>query len=289
MEPSIAVQLGKAPKGLHHGLIEGFCVEGAVKDDVAAGKHALHITVRVHAAGNQIPLICAAHLAGGLPVVFGVHQNGVIQGGAVVENRFQYLVLDLDQLHGLEGGLFGFRGDDGHGISGEAHMAVKNKPVIGRRLRVGLSGDGKPGFRHILPGVDIHHPGHQPGGLGVDLLHHGVGVGAAQNFYDQRVGGYVVHVHGLSQQKLHGILLAEGLAHNLIFSLFHGVLLISGCSGNSGYPAAVRRSRSSGTGCPLKTRGFRRRWGRGFPAAGRWCSSRSRGCRSRTGQHPDRR
>ena len=34
MEPPVAIQLGKAPKGLHHGLIEGFGVEGTVKDDI---------------------------------------------------------------------------------------------------------------------------------------------------------------------------------------------------------------------------------------------------------------
>ena len=84
MEPPIAVHLAVGTEGFHHGLVKGLGVIGMLQHNVAVRHHGFHVPVRSHLAGNQIPLVVAAHRAGGIPVLLGVHQGGVVLGGAIV-------------------------------------------------------------------------------------------------------------------------------------------------------------------------------------------------------------
>src|SRR5699024_623484 len=74
MEPPVAVQLGVGAEGLHHGLVEGLGVVGAVQHDVAAGQDGVHVAVPAGAAGDQVAAVVAPHRAGGVPVLLRVDQ-----------------------------------------------------------------------------------------------------------------------------------------------------------------------------------------------------------------------
>ena len=176
--------------------------------------------MRCHLAGNQVPLVVAAHRAGGIPVLLGMHQGGVILGGAIVQHGGQQLIGHFHQLHGFQSCLLVLGGNDGNHIPHEANVAVDNQTVIGGGLGIGLTGDGKAVGGHILPGVNIHHPRHLFGNGGVNLFHQGVGVGAAQQLDHQRLSGDIIGVHRLAQQQLHGVLFADGLTNGFQF-FFH--------------------------------------------------------------------
>ncbi len=274
MQAAIAVHLRIGSEGLHHGLLESLCMVSMVNDHVTVGQDLLHVAVGLHIAGHQIAPVVTAHRAGRVPVLLGMDEDGVVQGLVHIQNGGQQLVFDFHQTHGLVGGLFVFRRNDGHRVPHKAQLPVQNQPVIGGGLRVGLARDGKAGFGHVLPGIDGHHAGDFQGDGGVDLLHQGAGMGAAQQFDHQGVpGDDVVGVDRLAQQKLHRVLFAHGMADILVIFSCHCALLSPFCCPDRrGCPAAGPRNRSSGRGCPPDTPGSRRRWGRDFPAAGRWCS-----------------
>ena len=217
MEPPIAVKIRIGPKGLHHGLVKGFCVKGAVYLDFAVRHHGVHIPLGLRPTGHQIPPVGAAHLTGREPVLLGMHQYRIVLCLSEIQNRLQYLIADLDQLHGLVRRLLRLRSNDGHHIPRKPHMAINDQPVVGGGFRIGLSRNGKPGLGYILPGIDSLHPGHLLCSLGVDFPHNGIGIGAAQQLHRQGLPGRdVVHVHRFSQQQLHGVLLADGLVDGLI-------------------------------------------------------------------------
>ena len=289
MEPAVAVHVAVGAEGFHHGLVESLGVEGVLQNNGAVRHHRVHISVLAAVAGHQVPLVVAAHRAGGIPVLLRVHQHRIVLGGVKIQHGRQHLIGDLDELHGLQGGLFRLRGDDGHHIPHKTDVPVDDQPVVGGGFGEGLARDGEPVPGHILPGENLHHAGHLFGGGGVDGLYQGVGVGASQQLDHQGIPGDILCVHRLAQKQLHGILFPDGFSNGFQFFLFHSCLLTSGCSENSECPGAGRRSRSSGTDSPPGRRGFRHPWGRGFPGAGRWCSSQSRDCRSRTGRRPGRR
>ena len=243
---------------------------GPFQNHVALGKNPLHVSVDFIVTCNHVPLGVAAHVTGRKPVFLRVDENGVILGGAEIQHRLQNFILHFDELHGLPGGLFRFRGDNGHHVAGKPHVPVNDQPIIGRGLREGLARNGKPGLGHILPGVNIHHPGDLFGILRANVLHNGIGVGGPEDFDHQGIlGRHVVGIHGLSQKQLHGVLFPDGFIDGFINFLFHSCLLIpAGPRDSSECPGAAPRSRSSGKGSPPGRRGSRRPWGPGFPAAG---------------------
>jgi hypothetical protein len=146
-----------------------------------------------------------------------MHQYRIVLCLSEIQNRLQYLIADLDQLHGLVRRLLRLRRNDGHHIPRKPHMAVNDQPVVGGGFRIGLSRNGKPGPGYILPGIDSLHPGHLLCSLGVDFPHNGIGIGAAQQLHRQGLPGRdIIHVHRFSQQQLHGVLLADGLVDGLI-------------------------------------------------------------------------
>ena len=116
----------------------------------------------------------------------------VIECLGKVEQGLEHLVVDLDELERLVGGLLGLGGDDRHLLVLVAHEVLEDQAVVGTRLRIALAGDGKAALGHVLVGVDANHAGHLQGARRVDGADLGAGIGAALEFDDQGPGGHQV-------------------------------------------------------------------------------------------------
>ena len=123
-QATVAVQRGVGAEGLHHGLIAGGGVVGAIQHDVAVRQHRVHIAVAAHLAGHQIAPVVAAHVAGREPVLLGMHQHRVVLGGVGVQHGGQDFVRYFDEFHRPRGGCAGLGGDDGHRVARKAQMPV---------------------------------------------------------------------------------------------------------------------------------------------------------------------
>ena len=134
-----------------------------------------------------------------------------------VEQRLEHLIVDLDELERLVGGLLGLGGDDRHLLVLVAHEVLENQTVVGTRLRVGLAGDSKATLGHVLVGVDAHHAGHLQGARRVDRADLGASIGAALEFDDERTGGHQV-------ARVDGTALEQGL--RVLLRLLVGDLLV---------------------------------------------------------------
>ena len=289
MQTSVAVHLAIRAEGLHHGLVVGLRVIGPFHHDVAVGKHRLDVAAAVVAAGNEVALVVATEVLEHVPVVFGVHQDGVVLGRAEVQNGLEHLVGYLDAFEGFVGGLLVLGGHDGHDVAHIAYVTVDDEAVVRAGLGVGLAGVGKAVAWHILPGIYVNDTRDGLCLRGIDGLHDGVGMGAAQQLYHQRVVHNVLGVDGLAQQQLHRVLFANRLAHGSVLGPIHaGPPLRFCCSGRCECRAAGPRNPSSGRDSRSGTQESRHPWGRGSRAAARWCSSQSPGCRSHTVRRPGR-
>ena len=260
MQPPVGVQLGVGAEGLHHGLVAGLGVIGVLHHHIAVRQHLLHVAVGIRAGGAEVAAVVRPHGAEGLPALLRVHQHRAVQRFVNVQHRGQHLILHLDALQGLPGGLLGLGGHDGYRVAHKADVFIQNEPVIGGGLGPSLARHGEALLGHVLPGVNGHHPRRAQGGGGVDGLDEGVSVGAAQHLDHKAVRrGHVLGVDGLAQQEGHGVLFAHGRAHGAAFGFTHGPHPLCGCSKRRGCPAAAPRSRSSGRGCLPGRPGCRRR------------------------------
>ena len=132
----------------------------------------------------------------------------VIECLGKVEQRLEHLVVDLDELERLVGGLLGLGGDNRHLLVLIAHEVLENQAVVGTRLRIALAGNGKAALGHVLVGVDAHDARHLQGARGVDGTDLGAGIGAALEFDDERAGGHhIARVDGTALEQSLRILL----------------------------------------------------------------------------------
>ena len=132
----------------------------------------------------------------------------VIERLGKVEQRLEHLVVDLDELECLVGGLLGLGGDNRHLLVLVAHEVLENQAVVGTRLRIALTGDGKAALGHVLVGVDAHHAGHLQCARRIDGAYLGAGIGAALEFDDERTGRYqVARVDGTTLEQCLRVLL----------------------------------------------------------------------------------
>ena len=199
-----------------------------VDDDIAPRQHRLNIARPALIVGAQVALVVGPDRCQRLPVFLRVDKDGVVQCRVVVQHSGQDLIPDLDELHRLIDAFFILAGQNCDNIPRKADMAVDDKPVIGARLGVGLARLGVAAalLVHILPCVDRLDARHQQGTARVDLLHDSVGMGGAQQLYDQAVlRDDIIHVDGLAGHKLHSVLFAHGLVHGFhwaaSFPFFH--------------------------------------------------------------------
>ena len=135
-----------------------------------------------------------------------------------VEQGLEHLVVDLDELERLVGGLLGLGSDNRHLLVLVAHEVLEDQAVVRTRLRIALAGDGKAALGHVLVGVDAHHAGHLQGARRVDGANLGAGIGAALEFDDERAGGH--HI-----ARVDGTALEQSL--RVLLGLLVGDLLVS--------------------------------------------------------------
>ena len=228
IQPPVGIYAAVGAEGLHHGLLAGAGVVCMVDDDIAPRQHRLNIARPALIVGAQVALVVGPDRCQRLPVFLRVDKDGVVQCRVVVQHGGQDLIPDLDELHRLIDAFFILAGQNCDNIPRKADMAVDDKPVIGARLRVGLARLGVAAalLVHILPCVDRLDARHQQGTARVDLLHDSVGMGGAQQLYDQAVlRDDIIQVDRLAGHKLHSVLFAHGLVHGFhwatSFPFFH--------------------------------------------------------------------
>lgn len=185
MRPNASV-VAKAPEGLHGRGLRGLARVGALKDDVALGECLVEVAKIAGTAAHQVASNVAALREHKGYVALGVDHDVVIERLGKVEQRLEHLVVDLDELECLVGGLLGLGGDNRHLLVLVAHEVLENQAVVGTRLRIALTGDGKAALGHVLVGVDAHHAGHLQCARRIDGANLGAGIGAALEFNDER-------------------------------------------------------------------------------------------------------
>ena len=191
-------------EGFHGRGLRGLAGVGAGEHDVALGERLVKVAKIAGTAAHQVAGHVAALREHKGHVALGVDHDVVIERLGKVEQRLEHLVVDLDELECLVGGLLGLGGDDRNLLVLVAHQVLEDQAVVGTRLRIALAGDGKAALGHVLVGVDAHDAGHLQRARRIDGADLGAGIGAALKFDDERTGGH--HIAGVD-----GTTLEQGL------------------------------------------------------------------------------
>ena len=195
-------------EGLHGRGLGGLAGVGALKDDVALGERLIKVAKVAGTAAHQVAGHVAALREHKGHVALGVDHDVVIKCLGKVEQRLEHLVVNLNELECLVGGLLGLGGDDRHLLVLVANQVLENQAVVGTRLRIALTGDGKAALGHVLVGVDAHHAGHLQGARRIDGADLGASIRAALEFDDERAGGHqVARVDGTALEQRLRVLL----------------------------------------------------------------------------------
>ena len=204
-------------EGLHGRGLRGLAGVGAGEDDVALGEGLVKVAKVARAAAHQVASNVAALREHKGHVALGVDHDVVIERLGKVEQGLEHLVVDLDELECLVGGLLGLGGDDRHLLVLVAHQVLEDQTVVGTRLRIALAGDGKAALGHVLVGVNAHHAGHLQGARRINGADLGAGIRAALELDDQGAGGH--HI-----ARVDGTPLEQGL--RVLLGLLVGDLLV---------------------------------------------------------------
>ena len=216
-DTSKSVGRREGAEGLHGRGLRGLAGVGAGKDDVTLGERLIKIAKIAGTAAHQVASNVAALREHKGHVALGVDHDVVIERLGKVEQGLEHLVIDLNELERLVGGLLGLGGDDRHLLVLIAHEVLEDQAVVGTRLRIALAGDGKAALGHVLVGVDAHDAGHLQGARRIDGADLGAGIRAALEFDDERAGGHQV-------ARVDGTSLEQGL--RVLFRLLMGDLLV---------------------------------------------------------------
>ena len=208
-------------EGFHGRGLRGLAGVGALKDDVTLGEGLVQVAKIAGTAADQVARNIAALREHKGHIALGVDHDVVIECLGKVEQRLEHLVIDLDELECLVGGLLGLGGDNRHLLVLVAHEVLEDQAVVGTRLRIALAGDGKAALGHVLVGIDAHHAGHLQGARRIDGADLGAGIRAALEFDDERAGGHqVARVDGTSLEQglrvLLGLLVGDLLVRNTV-------------------------------------------------------------------------
>ena len=101
-------------EGLHGRSLRGLAGVGAGEDDVALGEGLVQVAKIARAAAHQVASNVAALREHKGHVALGVDHDVIIERLGKVEQRLEHLIVDLDELERLVGGLLGLSGDDRH-------------------------------------------------------------------------------------------------------------------------------------------------------------------------------
>ena len=110
---------------------------GPVDDDVRRSQDGIDVAVFVTGLGDEIALVVAADIDEGLPVVFGMDDDIVVQSFGEIEERFLDFVFNAEDAEGLVDGVFIRTGDEGDGIADEADLLIQDEAVIRAQFRIG--------------------------------------------------------------------------------------------------------------------------------------------------------
>ena len=204
-------------EGLHGRGLRGLAGVGAGEDDVALGERLVKVAKIAGTAAHQVARNVAALREHKGHVALGVDHDVVIECLGKVEQRLEHLIVDLDELERLVGGLLALGGDDRHLLVLVTDEVLENQAVVGTRLRIALASDGKAALGHVLVGVDAHHAGNLQGARRIDGANLGAGIRAALELDDQGAGGH--HV-----ARVNGTTLEQGL--RVLLGLLVGNLLV---------------------------------------------------------------
>ena len=195
-------------EGLHGRGLRGLTGVGAGEDDVALGERLVKVAKIAGTAAHQVASNVAALWEHKGHVALGVDHDVVIERLGKVEQGLEYLVVDLDELECLVGGLLSLGGDDRHLLVLVTDEVLEDQAVVGTRLRIALAGDGKAALGHVLVGVNAHHAGHLQGARRIDGADLGASIRAALKLDDQGAGGHqVARVDGTSLEQSLRVLL----------------------------------------------------------------------------------
>ena len=195
-------------EGLHGRGLRGLAGVGAGENDIALGEGLVQVAKVARAAAYQVARDVAALREHKGHVALRVDHDVIIERLGKVEQRLEHLIVDLDELERLVGGLLGLGGDDRHLLVLVTDEVLENQAVVGTRLRIALAGDGKAALGHILVGVDTHHAGHLQGARRINGADLGTRIRAALELNDERAGGHhVARVDGTTLEQSLRILL----------------------------------------------------------------------------------
>ena len=219
-------------EGLHRRGLGCLAGVSAGKDNVALGEGLVQVAIIAGTAAHQVARNVAALREHKGHVTLGVDHDVIIERLGKVEQGLEYLVVDLDELERLVGGLLGLGGDDRHLLVLVTDEVLENQAVVRTRLRIALAGDGKAALGHVLVGVDAHHTGHLQGARRIDGADLGAGIRAALEFDDECVGGYqVARVDGTTLEQCLRVLLGL-LVGNLLVRDTVGARVVDGQLGH---------------------------------------------------------
>ena len=208
-------------EGFHGRGLCGLAGVGALKDDVALGECLVEVAKIAGTAAHQVASNVAALREHKGHVALGVDHDVVIERLGKVEQGLEHLIVDLDELERLVGGLLGLGGDDRHLLVLVTDEVLENQAVVRRRLRIALAGDGKAALGHVLVGVDAHDAGHLQCARRIDGADLGAGIRAALELDDQGAGGHqVARVDGTALEQglrvLLGLLVSDLLVGDTV-------------------------------------------------------------------------
>ena len=219
-------------EGFHGRGLRGLAGVGAGEDDVALGEGLVQIAKIAGTAAHQVASNVAALREHKGHVALGVDHDVVIECLGKVEQRLEHLVVDLNEFERLVGSLLSLGGDDRHLLVLVTDEVLENQAVVGARLRITLTGNGKAALGHVLVGVDAHDAGHLQGTRRIDGADLGARIRAALELNDERAGGYqVARVDGTTLEQglrvLLGLLLGDLLVRDTV-----GARLVDGQLGH---------------------------------------------------------
>ena len=195
-------------EGLHGRSLRGLAGVSAGEDDVTLGERFVQVAKIAGTAAHQVASNVAALREHKGHVALGVDHDVVIKRLGKVEQGLEHLVVDLNEFERLVGSLLSLGGDDRHLLVLVTDEVLENQAVVGTRLRIALTGDGKAALGHVLVGVDAHDAGYLQGARRIDGADLGAGIRAALELNDQGAGGHhVARVDGTTLEQRLRVLL----------------------------------------------------------------------------------
>ena len=212
------VLIGIGPERFHSSLLILTRMIGPVDDDVRRSQDGIDVAVFVTGLGDEIALVVAADIDEGLPVVFGMDDNIVVQSFGEIEERFLDFVFDAEDAEGLVDGVFIRTGYESDGIADEADLLIQDEAVIRAQFRIGLAGNGETRLRHVFSRDDADDARHLFGSALIHLLDDGSGMGTAQGLDDETVlGPQIIRIDRLARDQGLRILLGNNVIDSFVF------------------------------------------------------------------------